>query len=133
MSAMRGFSLVSAIFLMVVLVILGSSLVTISSIQHTTSAQMLQSMRANYAVRAGAEWAASQAGSGAWCPVATTTSFTLPAPVDGFTVDVSCTRVDRTLDAATLQYFVVDVTASSGQYGGPDYVRRRLRTKVLGP
>ena len=136
MSAMRGFSLVSAIFLMVVLVILGVSLVTISSVQHTTAAQQLQVVRANYAARAGAEWAADQANNLSWCPgpgYPMETEFWLPAPLDGFKVTVSCTRSDHTLDAATKQYFVVDVTATSGLYGGPDYVHRKLRTKVLGP
>ena len=131
--AARGFSLVSAIFLMVVLVILGVSLVTISSVQQVAASQMLQVVRANYAARAGAEWAAAQAASGTWCPAAMVTTFALPAPLSGFTIDVSCTRADHALDAATLQYFVVDVTATSGVYGSPDYVRRRLRTKVLGP
>ena len=134
--AAEGFSLVSAIFMMVVLVILGVSLVTISSVQQTTAAQMLQVARANYAARTGAEWAAAQANSGTWCPgpaYPAETTFTLPAPVSGFSVTVSCTRTVHTLDAATRQYFVVDVTATSGVYGSVDYVRRKLRTKVLGP
>jgi MSHA biogenesis protein MshP len=130
----RGFSLVSAIFLMVVLVILGTSLVTISSVQHTTSAQLLQAARAEYAARAGAEWVASQPGT--WCaagPFPMTSSFTLPAPMSGFTLLVSCTRASHTLDAATPKYYVVDVTATAGVYGSLDYVRRKLRTKLLVP
>jgi MSHA biogenesis protein MshP len=131
----RGFSLVSAIFLMVVLVILGVSLVTISSVQQTTSAQLLQATRAQYAARAGAEWAAAQAASGTWCPGpgTETTTFTLPAPLDGFTAAVECTRATHTLDGATRQVFVVTVTVTAGAWGSPDYVRRVLRTKVLGP
>lgn len=132
----RGFSLVSAIFLMVVLVILGASLVTISSVQQTTTAQMLQAARANYAARAGAEWAAAQAASGTWCPgpaYPETTTFTLPAPLDGFTASVECTRATHTIDGAAQQYFEVDVRVTSGTYGSPDYVGRKLRTKVLGP
>jgi MSHA biogenesis protein MshP len=128
-----GFSLVSAIFLMVVLVILGSSLVTISSVQQTTAAQMLQAMRASYAARAGAEWAGQQDLS-TWCPgpaYPMTTTFTLPAPLAGFTVSVECTRSPHTFDTGTLNYFVVDVTATSGNYGTPDYVRRKLRAKIL--
>jgi MSHA biogenesis protein MshP len=128
----RGFSLVSAIFLMVVLVILGVSLVTISSVQHATSAQLLQAARANYAARAGAEWVAAQPGT--WCspgPYPVESSFVLPAPMRGFTITVSCTRTSHTLDGAARQYFVVDVTATSGVYGSVDYVRRQLRTKVL--
>ena len=130
----RGFSLVSAIFLMVVLVILGVSLVTISSVQHTTSAQQLQAARANYAVRAGAEWVASQPNT--WCsggPFPMASSFTLPAPLSGFTISVSCTRSSHTLDGATQQYYVVDVTASAGVYGSLDFVQRKLRTKLLVP
>jgi MSHA biogenesis protein MshP len=133
----RGFSLVSAIFLMVVLVILGVSMVTISSVQQTTTAQLLQVARANYAARAGAEWVASQAAGGAWCPgpsyPMTLTPFTLPAPLSSFTIEVSCTRTTHTLEGVPRQYFVADVTASSGQYNGPDYVRRKVRTKVFGP
>jgi MSHA biogenesis protein MshP len=129
MTRQHGFSLVSAIFLMVVLVILGTTMVTISSVQQTTAAQLLQVARANYAARAGAEWAAAQAGSGTWCPGPATASFT----VGGFAIELACTRTNHPVDAGTQQYFVVDVTASSGAYDGPDYVRRRLRTKVLGP
>lgn len=137
MTRARGFSLVSAIFLMVVLVVLGTSLVTISSVQHTTAAQMLQAARATYAARAGAEWAATRAAGGAWCPgpaYPETATFALPAPLDGFTVTVECTRTVHALDAdPSQQYFQVEVTASSGPYGSPDYVRRVRRTKVLGP
>jgi MSHA biogenesis protein MshP len=131
-----GFSLVSAIFLMVVLVILGSSLVTISSVQQTTTAQALQSTRANYAARAGAQWVGAQTLTN-WCPGPSypmSTSFTLPAPLAGFTVTVECYRSPHQLVALPdKNYFVVEVTATSGTYGGPDYVRRKLRTKVIQP
>ena len=130
----RGFSLVSAIFMMVVLVILGVSMVTISSVQHTSSAQLVQSARANYAARAGAEWVASQPST--WCaagPFPMASSFTLPAPMSGFTIAVSCTRTSHTLEGATLQYYVVDLTASAGSYGSLDFVQRKQRTKLLVP
>jgi MSHA biogenesis protein MshP len=136
MTGSRGFSLISAIFLMVVLVILGTSLVTISSVQQTTSVQLLQATRAHYAARAGAEWAAARAATGTWCPgpaYPETTTFALPAPLEGFNASVACTRSVHDLDGASQQYFDVEVTVSSGAYGGTDYVRRRLHTKVLGP
>ena len=134
MKRAAGFSLVSAIFLMVVLVILGVSLVTISSVQHTTAAQLMQAARANYAAKAGAEWVAAQPGT--WCaagPFPMTSSFTLPAPMSGFTISISCTRTSHTLETTTQQYYVVDVTATSGVYGSVDYVQRTLRTKMLVP
>jgi MSHA biogenesis protein MshP len=132
----RGFSLVSAIFLMVVLVVLGVSIMTISSVQQTTTAQLLQSVRANYAARAGAQWASAQA-LGTWCPgpaYPMSTVFALPAPLAGFSLTVECTRSSHQLGSLPAKnYFVVEVTATSGNYGGPDYVRRQLRTKLLQP
>lgn len=131
-----GFSLVSAIFLMVVLVILGTSLVTISGVQQTTTAQALQAMRANYAARAGAQWVGAQ-NLDTWCPgpaYPMSTSFTLPAPLAGFSVTVECERGLHELEVLPARkYFVVEITATSGTYGGPDYVRRKLRTKVIQP
>lgn len=132
----RGFSLVSAIFLMVVLVILGSSLVTISGVQQTTTAQALQAARASYAARAGAQWVGAQT-LGSWCPGPSypmSTSFALPAPLAGFTVTVECERGAHLLEPEPeKKYFIVEITATSGAYGGPDYVRRKLRTKVIEP
>jgi MSHA biogenesis protein MshP len=132
----RGFSLVSAIFLMVVLVVLGASLVTISGVQQTTTAQALQSARATYAARAGAQWVGAQ-DLDTWCPgpaFPMSTTFALPAPLDGFMLTIECERSSHLLEAVPARkYYVVDITATSGAYGGPDYVRRKLRTKVIQP
>ena len=138
MSRARGFSLVSAIFLMVVLVILGVSLVTMSSVQHTTSAQQIQTVRGNHAARLGIEWAAWQAGvEGGVGRVAVSppgpTTLTPAGALSTFTVSVTCTRTSHALASGTQFYYVVDVTAQSGVYGSPDYVLRRAQTKVLGP
>lgn len=136
MKRAAGFTIVSAVFLMVVLAVLGVSLVNIATVQHTTSAQLLQTVRASYAARAGAEWAAWQAANTVgWCPGPYPMSFTvtLPAPLAGFGVTVECTRTDHTVNAAVQRYFVVDVTAASGSYGTPDFARRRLQIKVRRP
>jgi MSHA biogenesis protein MshP len=126
----RGFTLVSAIFLMVVLVILSVSLVTMSSVQHMTAAQQLQTVRATYAARTGVEWAVQQALTN--CPVGPTT-LAPGGTLSGFTVNVTCTETDHTLPNGTQKYYVVAVTATAGTYGGPDYVSRSIETKVLGP
>jgi MSHA biogenesis protein MshP len=130
--AAAGFTLVSAIFLMVVLAVLAVSLVSLSSVQHATTAQMLQTMRAVYAARAGVEWAVRQAQTVAGCPVGPT-PIALGGALNGFAVSVTCTRTEHTLAAGSQPYYVVDVTATGGAYGGPDYVSRRVQTKVLGP
>jgi len=131
----RGFTLVSAIFLMVVLVTLGVSMVTLSSVQHVTTAQQLQSVRAIYAARAGMEWAVIKAGTGG-CPGATNTIALTEAALDGFTVTVTCSNAKHQLDdaspPATVWYYQFDATAQAGTYPSPDFVSRSLRAKVIG-
>jgi MSHA biogenesis protein MshP len=124
-----GFTLISAIFLMVVLAILGTSLVTLSSVQHATSAQQLQTVRASYAARAGVEWAAKQAEAGS-CIGGTVTP---GGALAGFTVTVACSVTNHDLGAPLpQQYGLVTVTAQAGVYGSADYVTRRVQAKVLG-
>ena len=55
-----GFSLVTAIFLLVILASLGAFIVTISGVQQTSSALDMQGSRAYQAARAGIEWGTYQ-------------------------------------------------------------------------
>lgn len=127
-----GFTLVSAIFLMVVLVVLAVSLLSLATVQHITSAQMLQSVRAQYAARAGVEWAFARAALPGGC--VTTPPFALGGTLSAFTVSVTCTRTDHAVGAAIPQaYYRVDVIAEGGAYGTPDFVRRQAQSKLLGP
>jgi MSHA biogenesis protein MshP len=126
-----GFTLVSAIFLMVVLAVLAVSLVSLATVQHITSAQMLQAVRANYAARAGVEWAIAKAIEPAGC--VTGPAFTLGGALSAFSVAVTCTRTDHPVGTATPQaYYLVEVVAQAGGYGTPDFVRRQAQAKVLG-
>ena len=60
---MRGFALVSAIFILVVLAALGAFMVNISTNQHIGSALDVQGVRAYHAARAGIEWGVYQVQS----------------------------------------------------------------------
>ncbi len=53
----RGFSLITAIFLIVVLAALGAYMVIFTGLQQTTLQADVLGVRAYYAARAGAEWA----------------------------------------------------------------------------
>lgn len=89
---MRGFSLVSAIFLLVVLAGLGAAMVQLSTMQHTSSALDVQGTRAYQAARAGIEWGLYRQLNPPVVPCLAATSFALPAgsALEGFTVTVSC-------------------------------------------
>jgi len=52
----RGFAIVSAIFILVVLAALGAFIVSVSTSQHVGSALDIQGVRAYQAARAGLEW-----------------------------------------------------------------------------
>jgi MSHA biogenesis protein MshP len=63
MKFQRGFAIVSAIFILVVLSVLGAAMVTLSTSQHLGSAQDVQGVRAYLAARSGAEWGMYQVQS----------------------------------------------------------------------
>lgn len=86
-----GASLVTAIFLLVVLAGMAAAMVNLSTGQHAASAMDVRGARAYQAARAGAEWGLYQQLQLATCNA--TTSLSLPAPtLSAFTVTVQCAR-----------------------------------------
>lgn len=135
----RGFSLVSAIFLLVVLAVLGVAIVSISTTQHTSSALDLQGARAYQAARAGIEWGVFQQTGGG--PCFAQSSFVPPAPtLSAFTVTVSCTSPAPDPNAPAVTSYEIVSTACTqpdaatnncpGTAGGTYYVERQLRVKL---
>lgn len=139
----RGFSLVTAIFLLVVLAGLGVAMVTISTAQQAASSLDELSSRAYQSARAGIEWALFRTPA-ALCPTAvtTTTSFAMPAGTSlaQFTVTVTCTSTVFPAGAPTryrLESVACNQPAGAGvgscpnQTGNasPDYVQRRIQVE----
>jgi MSHA biogenesis protein MshP len=128
MSHQQGFSLVAAIFLLVVLAGLGTYAVRLNTLQQQTVTAALRGAQAYEAARTGAAWAAYRAVNAGVCAGATL-NLTEGATA-GFRVSVQCSQSSHVEGAATVRVFVLDVRAEAGVYGGPDYVSRRLQTKV---
>lgn len=127
----RGFALVSAVFMMVVLAALGGVLVTVASVQHGTSALGTQAERAYFAAHSGLQWAVWQALRGGGCPAGPTVFTLTDAALAGFQVSVTCTLTAHTQGTMVLNYYVIDVLAQYGAYGTADFVSRSLRSKVV--
>ena len=125
----RGFALVVAIFLLVVLASLGVYIVKVSGVQHATVNIALLGSRAFEAARAGIEWGAFQALDTGACPAAITLNLT-EGGLDGFAVDVDCTVSSHTETGNTYNLFVIDAEARIGLYGQPDYVSRRMQASI---
>lgn len=132
----RGFTLPAAIFLLVILAALGAYIVNVSSTQHLGAALDAQGVRAYQAARAGIEWGVFRALRASSC--AATTSFVLPADLDGFTVTVTCAASLADELGAPVTVYALAATACSEASGGacpaaapgPAYVERRVSATV---
>jgi MSHA biogenesis protein MshP len=138
----RGFSLVSAIFLLVVLAALGAAMVTFSTAQNQGLAMDVMGSRAYQAANAGVEWAAYNIATTSGVPVVFGPRFVpaTPSALGGnlapFTVWVGYTAVARS-DAAdsgsaagTLWTYDIAASAVFGVPGSADYVERVINAKM---
>lgn len=124
----RGFSLVSAIFLLVVIAALGTFAVTISTTQHQSAALDVMGARAYQAARAGIEWGAYQALQASSCPAVT--PLALPGTLSGFNVNVQCMSTAHSEAAATITIYQLTSTATQGTVATPDYVERQMAVTI---
>jgi MSHA biogenesis protein MshP len=127
-----GFSLVTAIFILVILAALGAAMVTFSGAQQATVAMDIQSARANQAARAGIEWGAYQAlrVPGFTCAG---TPFTLSftgTNLAGFATQVSCAASSHSEGGNTVTLFDFTANASYGAANTPDYVAREVSARI---
>jgi len=135
--AQAGFTIVTAVFLLVVLATLGAFMVSISGVQHQTSSFAVQGSRAYHAAKSGIEWGIYQAfnNTAAACGAApntpTTSNFNLASTATtGFSLSVTCRYTRHKERNQCFNTFVISSTASYGSYGQGDFVSRRLRASA---
>lgn len=133
----RGFALVAAVFIVVVLALLGIMIVTIGGVQRATTSAAVQGARAYHAARTGIEWGVFQALNntvptcGAAPSTPTTNTFNLAvAGLDGFSVSVVCSYTQHKERSDDYNIFVIVSSATSGGFGSPDFVSRRIQVTV---
>lgn len=128
----RGFSLIMAIFLTVVLGGIAVFIGRVSSMQHHSSALDEEGAMAYQAARAGIEWGVYQAVAGSAC--ANSTLFTLAVPTASsstvdYTVTVECAHAAASEGPATIDVYRITATANNAA-GGNFAVERRLTATV---
>lgn len=136
----RGFALISAIFILVVLAALAGFIATVSTTQHAGSAIDIQSARAYQAARAGIEWGLFQTKVAAWCAATPTSDI---GPFNGMAVTVTCATVagGNAVEAGLGSLYRITATACAPPAGStcpgaaatPAYVERRLSALVERP
>ena len=138
----RGFSLPTAIFLLVTLAMLGAFVVSVTGFQQKASTLDIQGSRALQAARAGVEWGAYQVLRGAnvppgvpGCFAATNLTFD-GTSMSGFTTTVTCTRTTHSELTATVymdQITAVACNQTPCPNAAPtsaDYIERQITTTI---
>ena len=120
----RGFALVPALFLIVVVGLLAAVAVRITTAQQETVVLGLQQARALAAARAGIDWAAYNALNGSCAGGTLNLS---AASLAGYTVVVTCSATAYTDGNGSFQAYSIAATATFGNYGTADYARRLVR------
>jgi MSHA biogenesis protein MshP len=138
-SGQDGFSLPVAIFVIVVLALLGIAMVTIGAMERATATAAAQGARAYHAARSGIEWGVFETVAPAPGPqracaslsVAPSGSFALAVNgLNGFSVAVACTEALHQEHGAAVRVVAITSIATYGTFGDADFVSRTLQATV---
>jgi MSHA biogenesis protein MshP len=131
--AQAGFSIMTAIFLIVILALLGVFIVSVLGLQQSAVSLDILGARAYQAARAGIEWGAFQTLRNDACG-GTTLTFA-GTSLEGYTTTVTCSRTTANEGGATVNTDQYEATACNqppcpAAAPGANYAERRLRVVV---
>ncbi len=132
----RGFSLISAIFLLVVIAALGMFAVTVFTGQQQSATLDVLGSRAYQAARAGIEWGAYQIitpGSiscNTYASPAHNTVALTASELQNFTITVDCGSMAVSEAGATVTIYQLTSTATQGTVATPYYVERQMSATI---
>lgn len=125
-----GFALVAALFMLVVLAVLGAAAVRLNMSQQSSSDLDLAGVRADAAVEAGIEYAAARVLTTGNCngfPAEPAIALTL---AQNFDVRLRCSTETLVANSPTVTVFSVTAIASHGLYGSPEFVSRQRTVRI---
>jgi len=132
----RGFSLIMAIFLIVVLGGIAVFIGRVSTMQHQSSALDEEGAMAYQAARSGIEWGIYQAVVNSGCIAVPPSAFTLaltvpttPLSTVNYTVTVTCTSTAATEGSTVINMYQITATAINASVGR-FFVERQLTATV---
>lgn len=131
----RGFSIITAIFLIVVLAAFGAFAVSMFRTQQAAAALDELGSRAYQAAQAGIEWGAWQVLQGPGTCAAATGNLALPGSLSPFTVSVACASTAHSEAGNPVTIYQLTATACNlpaagacpNPAPGPDYVERQVQ------
>ena len=129
-SSQRGFALVAAMFLIIVVALLVAAMSRLASDQHGGNSLAIQQARAYQAARAGLEWGISHVLNVGSCSSSEVSM--AGGGLSEFTVSLTCSSTSYTDDDGSgLTIYRLTAQAQNGVPGSrPDYAFRRLTAVV---
>jgi MSHA biogenesis protein MshP len=129
--AQRGFGVIAAIVILVIMASLAGFIVTLSATQSAGSALDVQGTRAIFAAQSGIEWGAYQTLKGTPPCAASPGTDTPLGTIDGITVTVNCKTIAVDESGTTALYEITafacsDTTCPNTTSPGPYYVERKV-------
>lgn len=136
MQAQRGFSIVTAIFVIIVLGSMALFMATIGGSQQLSMHFSVLGARSLQAAASGLEWAIhdvlhNNAAGLAGCPGTGVTTIGLADPdLSAYTIDIGCASSPVNEAGVSYNVYALTVTASTGIFGTPSFGRRVLSATV---
>ncbi len=126
----RGFSLVTAIFVIVVVAVTVTVMIEVGKVSLTEQNMAIQGAQAYERASAGLQWAIGRAiaeGAGGTCSTVNTA-----VTVDGHPVSVTRTCTAH-WDPTERHVYTISALASDGAFGTADYIQRQVVAVVAVP
>lgn len=119
-----GFSIVSALFLLVVLSSLAAYMVSVGGVQRATTLFSIQGARVYHASRSGIEWGVRQALVEGNCG-------TSELALGPYAIEVSCELSSTHSEkGANVSVYLISSQAEFGEFGDREYISRTLDVTV---
>lgn len=128
-AGMRGFGVIAALVVLVLLAALAAAVVRIGTAQQMGAAQGLESSRATWAAASGVDWGAYQALRGTWTSCANTSQTLDLSAESGLWVTVRCNSTlynegeSASNTPQTVRVYTLTATACNSSAGCPDNTR----------
>ena len=120
--------MITAIFLILVIAVLGAYIASVATTQHTTAALDLQGAKAYQAAYAGIQWGAYKVLQNSACNAAPTSFSGLAGTLSPFTVTVTCVSSIYSEGGAPVSVYQIVSTATAG--AGAFQVERQLQVTI---
>lgn len=130
----NGVSLVTAIFLVVIVASIGAFMLTIGQTQQKTTALSVLGQRSMNAAASGIEWGIQRAiqggGAGLDCSPGTVSFSPGVTGMNGFNVAVTCNVQSFEEGTTTYNVYTLTSTATLNAFGSEDFISRSLRAVI---